>query len=238
MVTKKHILVIEDEPTYQIILTQALASKFTLKLAQTIEQAKAHLKKQIPDLILLDFYLPDGNAFDLLKFLSESEKFQQVPIILITQESSVDVKVRSFSEGIYDFVTKPFSTAELLARIESHLSRSESIKLKKHVVEQFGDLVLEIESRRISIKADGLINPLDLSPIEFKILHFLMNHGEKVKSREQLALAVWNRRHFQSRTIDRHMSSIRKKLGQCSGYLQTVTSGGYRLSTLRNETRV
>lgn len=227
---KKQILIIEDEPTYQIILTQALALKYDLNFAQTIASAKKKLETEVPELIILEFYLPDGNAFEMLKVLRDSEKTKMIPIILIAQESAIDIKVRAFSEGIYDFVGKPFNTAELMARIESHIARAEVIQSTNQIVRQFGDLVLDLAAPRISLKTDGKMSDLNFSPIEFKILHFLMNHGEKVRSREQMAHAIWNRKHFRSRTIDRHISSIRKKLGPCSRYLQTVNQGGYRLS--------
>lgn len=231
MKTEKRILVIEDEPTCQILITQTLAFKYQLELAATIARAKDLLEKQKPDLILLDFNLPDGDAFDLINFVKSKDLLAETPIILLTQESGVQIKVRSFSEGVYDFVTKPFESAELLARIDSHLSRSEVVQLTKSKSQQVGDLLLDTAAVRISFKAGEMITPINFSPIEFKILEFLINNSDKVRTRDQLALAVWKRKYFQSRTIDRHISSIRKKLGPCSGYLQTVSSGGYRLSS-------
>lgn len=226
----KRILIVEDEPTCQIMLTQALAFKFQLELAATITRAKDLLLKQKPELVLLDFYLPDGDAFDLIEFIKSNEELATIPIILLTQESAVQIKVRSFSEGIYDFVTKPFNSAELLARIESHLARAEELKAATYKAQQLGDLVLDTEAKSASFKSGDQLCPLNLSPIEFKILQCLMANPNKVRTREQLALAAWKRKFFQSRTIDRHISSIRKKLGPCSNYLQTVSQGGYRLS--------
>lgn len=235
MSTAKKILVIEDEPTCQIMLTQALAFKYQLELATTIGRAKDLLLKEKPDLILLDFYLPDGDAFNLIEFTKTIENLASVPIMLLTQESKVQIKVRSFAEGVYDFVTKPFEPAELLARIESHLARAEELNLMTTEVKQVGDLLLDTEAKSVSFKLGEQLSPLHLSPIEFKILQCLMTNSNKVRTREQLALAAWQRKYFQSRTIDRHISSIRKKLGPCSSYLQTVSQGGYRLSSLPQE---
>ncbi len=238
MSDSKRILIIEDEPTCQIMLTQALASKFQLEIAATIARAKDLLQKQKPDLILLDFYLPDGDAFELIEFTKSFAELSTIPIILLTQESAVQIKVRSFSEGVYDFVTKPFESAELLARIESHLTRAEELKVIYYKAQQVGDLILDAEAKCVSFKSGDLLSPLNLSPIEFKILQCLMANSNKVRSREQLALAAWKRKHFQSRTIDRHISSIRKKLGPCSNYLQTVSQGGYRLSDILSEAAI
>lgn len=230
MDSTKRILIVEDEPTCQILLTQTLAFKFQLELAATITRAKELLLKHKPELVLLDFYLPDGDAFELIEFIKSTEELSTIPIILLTQESAVQIKVKSFSEGVYDFVTKPFDSAELLARIESHLARAEELKAATYKAQQLGDLVLDAEAKSVSFKSGNQLCPLNLSPIEFKILQCLMANSNKVRTREQLALAAWKRKFFQSRTIDRHISSIRKKLGPCSNYLQTVSQGGYRLS--------
>ena len=235
MSTAKKILVIEDEPSCQVLLTQALASKYKLELASTISRAKDLLLKEKPDLILLDFYLPDGNAFDLIDYVKTIDSVVNIPIILLTQESNVQIKVRSFSEGVYDFVTKPFESAELLARIDSHLARAEELNVIFLKAQQVGDLVLDSEAKSVSFQQGQQLNPLTLSPIEFKILQCLMMNANKVRTREQLAVAAWNRKFFQSRTIDRHISSLRKKLGPYSDYLQTVSQGGYRLSELHTD---
>ena len=226
----KRILVIEDEPTCQIMLTQALAFKFHLDLASTLARAKESLLKEKPDLILLDFYLPDGDGFEMIQFVKELEDGLSIPIILLTQESAVQIKVRSFSEGAYDFVTKPFDNAELLARIEAHLSRSAEFKSSAIKSQKIGDLELDVNAQRITLKVGDHVSPLQLSPIEYKILCCLMQNAGKVRTREQIAVAAWKRKFFQSRTIDRHISSVRKKLGPCAGYLQTVSQGGYLLT--------
>lgn len=226
----KQILVIEDEPTSQTIITQSLASKYQLQIAPNLERAKERLRTQKPDLILLDFYLPDGDGFDMIQYLKNFETLSNIPIILLTQESGVKIKVRSFSEGVYDFITKPFEPTELIARIDSHLLRfTESNDIVQNL-ESVGDLVLDNQAQRISLKKGEDTKPLRLTPIEFKILQYLIHHSGKVRSREQLAMIVWKRKYFQSRTIDRHISSIRKKLGIYSSYLQTVSQGGYLLS--------
>ncbi len=234
----KKLLIVEDEPTCQILLTQALATKYKLEVASSLTRAKGFLKVETPDLILLDFHLPDGNAFELIEFLKDSEALCAVPIILLTQESAVQIKVRSFAEGVYDFVTKPFNAAELNARIEAHLSRAQIVQSTHYKAQKVGDIELDSEAQSISIKKVGQESTLNLSPIEFKILQYLINHSGKVRTREQLALVVWKRKYFQSRTIDRHISSIRKKLGTSADCLQTVSQGGYRLTENSNTTEI
>ena len=233
MSTLKKLLVVEDEPTSQIILSQLLTPKFQLEVAPNLGRAKILLSKQRPDLILLDFHLPDGDGFDLIHFMKDSEFLAQVPIILLTQESAVQIKVRSFSEGVYDFITKPFEPAELLARIAAHLTRAENIQITDLKSQKVGNLELDVHGQKISLNVGNQLSQLKLSPIEFKILQFLMRHSGRVTSREQLAKGVWQKQFFQSRTIDRHISSIRKKLGPCAPYLQTVSQGGYRLDEIK-----
>lgn len=221
----KRILVIEDEPASQLVIRQTLSSHYQIDVAGNLARAAVLLRSEKPDLILLDFYLPDGDAFDFMNELQENPATSEIPIILLTQETAVQIKVRSFSKGVYDFITKPFEPAELLARITSHLARRPEVQRTQRV----GDLELDTQAQKISLKEGTQFLPLKLSPIEFKILQFLMNHNGKVRTREQLALSVWKRKYFQSRTIDRHISSIRKKLGPCADYLQTVNQGGYLL---------
>ncbi len=238
MSTMRKILVVEDEPTCQILLTQALAFKFNIELSTTINRAKDFLQSERPDLILLDFYLPDGDAFDLIQHVKNLENGNSIPIILLTQASETKIKVRSFSEGVYDFITKPFDPAELVARIQSHLLRSDEIKSIYGSTQQVGDLELDIEAKKITLKIAGQFSELSLSPIEYKILQCLIQNAGKVRTREQIAVAAWRRQFFQSRTIDRHISSIRKKLGPRAGYLQTVSQGGYRLTNNESEASV
>lgn len=227
----KQILIVEDEPTCQIMLMQTLVPKYQVELSTTIARAEEFLKHHKPDLILLDFYLPDGNAFQLIESLKTSTDNQGVPIVLLTQESDIQVKVRSFAEGVYDFITKPFNSTELLARIDAHMARSGEINAAIHRPKKVGQLELDTDAQKVCLKkCDGHTDTLRLSPAEFKILQYLMNHCGKVRTREQLAENVWKRKYFQSRTIDRHISSIRKKLGDCAYYLQTVSQGGYRLA--------
>jgi len=235
MSMNRKILVVEDEPTCQIMLTQALAFKYNMELATTIARAKDLIKNQRPDLILLDFYLPDGDAFELIQWVKNLEKGFEIPIILLTQESDIHIKVRSFSEGVYDFMTKPFEPAELTARIHSHLLRSDEIKSINYTVQKVGDIELDSEAQKVVLNRTGQANSLHLSPIEYKVLQCLIQNAGKVRTREQIAMAVWKRKFFQGRTIDRHISSIRKKLGPCANYLQTVSQGGYRLTDNEHE---
>lgn len=234
MILTKRILVVEDEPTGQLLVRKALASSYQIDMASTIGSAKACLQKHRPDLVLLDFYLPDGDGFDLIQHIKSNPELSDLPIILLTQESAVQVKVRSFSAGVYDFITKPFEAAELMARIQAHLTRSEELQQTNYKPNVVGALQLDSPAKKITLKQGDQTTDLNLSPIEFKILQFLIHNTGKVRTREQLASNVWQRQFFQSRTIDRHISSIRKKLGPCANYLQTVSQGGYRLSV--NET--
>ncbi len=233
---KYKILAVEDEATTQILLQRCLGLKYDLVIAANLERAKHILEHFKPDLVLLDIYFPDGNGFDFFEFLKQDISTQLIPVIFLTLESGTEIKVKSFSAGAYDYVTKPFDQSELIARIDAHCARSTEIISAHYAPNKFEDLLFNRESRQVyRQEKNGDKQLVSLSPMEFKLLEFFMSHLGKTLSREQIAKEVWNRPHFQSRTIDRHISSLRKKLGPTGSFLKTVSQGGYLLSS-RQET--
>ncbi len=228
---KYKILAVEDEVTTQILLQRSLSLLYDLHVAPNIERAKESLLRVKPDLILLDLYLPDGNGFDFFDFVKQDSQTNRIPVIFLSLESDVKTKVKSFSAGAYDYITKPFDQNELIARIDAHCARSVEVMAAFYTPEVFDDLFFDKEAKQVYRQADdGTRHLLSLSPTEFKLLECFMTHLGKTLSRDQIAKEVWNKMHFQSRTIDRHISSLRKKLGVTGSHLKTVSHGGYLLS--------
>ena len=224
-----NVLIVEDEPAIRQMLSFALSSDGYIPMeAANVDAAQSALKTTIPDLILLDWMLPGLSGLDFARRLKRESKTNQIPIIMLTAKGEETDKVRALDTGADDFVTKPFSTRELLARVRAVIRRShQSGSSEAH---EAGPLRLDTESHRVSCNG----NSIDLSPTEFRLLHFFMSHPERVYSRAQLLDAVWGAgAYVEERTVDVHIRRLRKLLTPyaCDRYIQTVRSVGYRFST-------
>lgn len=228
---KYKILAIEDEATTQILLLRSLDKKYELTIAANLKRASECLTHFKPDLILLDIYLPDGNGFDFFNTLKENPLYSRTPVMFLSLESDIKIKVKSFSAGAYDYITKPFNESELTARIDAHCARSEEVKAATYTPDTFDNLMIDTAALQVyRLKSNGTKELLALSPTEYKLFECFVAHVGKTLSREQISKKVWNKIHFQSRTIDRHISSLRKKLGPTGIHLKTISHGGYLLS--------
>ncbi|MDD3449689.1 MAG: phosphate regulon transcriptional regulator PhoB, partial [Gammaproteobacteria bacterium] len=182
---------------------------------------------QAPDLLLLDWMLPGASGVELARGLKRDPLTREIPIIMLTARGEEDDKVRGLESGADDYVTKPFSTRELLARIRTVLRRA-APHAGEEVV-QVDILTLDPGSHRVSA-GDAAV---ELGPTEFRLLHFFMTHPERVYSRSQLLDRVWGTNvYIEERTVDVHIRRLRKALEPtgCDALLQTVRGAGYRLS--------
>lgn len=224
-----HILVVEDEPAIQELIAANLKlAGYEVLRAEDGEQAIARVRDEVPDLILLDWMLPGVSGVQLAKRFRTDERTRDVPIIMLTARSDEMDKVAGLEAGADDYVTKPFSPKELMARIQAVLRRR-APQATKDVVKAAG-LVLDPVSHRVS--GNGL--PIALGPTEFRLLHFLMTHPERVHSRAQLLDQVWGDHVFvEERTVDVHIRRLRSALeaGGHDALVQTVRGSGYRFST-------
>jgi two-component system phosphate regulon response regulator PhoB len=223
------ILIVDDEPAIRQMLAFALSNAgFSCQEASDADKAHASIKRGPPDLILLDWMLPGVSGFHLARRLKRDPETRIIPIIMLTARDEEPDKVKGLEVGADDYVTKPFSTKELVARIKAVLRRSTPGE-QEEVLEIEG-LCLNIETHRVT--AQGI--ELDLSPTEFRLLHFFISHPERVYSRSQLLDQVWGNHVFiEERTVDVHIRRLRKILAP-QGYdrfIQTVRSIGYRFST-------
>lgn len=222
------ILVVEDEPAIQelIAVNLSFAGHKVLR-ASNAEQARTLIDAELPDLILLDWMLPGMSGPALAKVLRRDERTEQIPIIMLTAKSAEQDKVDGLELGADDYITKPFSPKELVARIKAVLRRR-APQLTDDLV-QVGSLVLDPTTHRVT--GDG--ESLSTGPTEFRLLHFFMTHPERVFSRTQLLDRVWGDHVFvEERTVDVHIRRLRKAL-EPSGHdvhIETVRGAGYRFN--------
>jgi two-component system phosphate regulon response regulator PhoB len=224
----KNILIIEDEAAIREMVNFTLSKAgFDLREASDAAEAEALMAEQLPDLILLDWMLPGMSGIELARRLKRDEYSRQVPIIMLTARSEEDDRVGGLEAGADDYVTKPFSPRELVARIKAVLRRAQP-EGEGETLEADG-VLLDAASHRVSVEGKSL----DLGPTEYRLLKHFMSHAERVFSRGQLLDAVWGRNSFvEERTVDVHILRLRKVLGQHGRdrLVQTVRGAGYRFS--------
>lgn len=225
---KERILIVEDESAIREMIGYTLMKEgYAFEEAADVEQAKSFISRQKPDLILLDWMLPGISGLDYMRRLRSDPVTREIPVIMLTAKSEEIDKVRGLDVGADDYITKPFSTRELLARIRAALRRSTKQEITGIVT--VDGLSLDPETYRVTAN-DQVV---EISPTEFRLLHFFIKHPERVYSRLQLLDQVWGRNvYVEERTVDVHIRRLRKTLAPF-GYdklIQTVRSVGYRFS--------
>lgn len=222
------ILVVEDEDAIREMLVMVLEQATLLVDAvASAEQALQALAEKQVDLLLLDWMLPGISGVELARRLKKDPSYKDLPIILLTARGEEEDKIRGLEIGADDYVTKPFSPKELLARIKAVMRRSG--KLSEFGQISVGDLVLDSEQHRLTIAGKNL----EVSPTEFRLLQFFMSNPDKVYSRTHLLDQVWGRSvYIEERTVDVHIRRLRKILAEAGReeLIQTVRGFGYRLS--------
>ena len=223
------ILLVEDEPAIQELIAANLtrAGHHVLR-AGDAETGQRIVRDALPDLILLDWMLPGMSGVEFAKRLRSEERTRSIPLIMLTARGEEQDKVAGLEAGADDYVTKPFSPRELVARIKAVLRRRAPETTEDAV--EIGGLRLDPATHRLA--ANG--NPVNLGPTEFRLLHFLMTHPERVHSRAQLLDQVWGDHVFiEERTVDVHIRRLRSALEPSNhdGLVQTVRGSGYRFST-------
>jgi two-component system phosphate regulon response regulator PhoB len=223
-----NILVVEDEPAIQELIAVNLehAGHHVIR-ARDAEGALGIVKNALPDLMLIDWMLPGMSGVALARQLRQDERTRGIPIILLTARSEEQDKVVGLEAGADDYVTKPFSPRELMARIKAVLRRRAPQMTDDPV--EVGGLRLDPSTHRVF----GNQAPLGLGPTEFRLLHFLMTHAERVHSRAQLLDQVWGDHVFvEERTVDVHIRRLRKALEPTGHdrHVETVRGSGYRFT--------
>ncbi|MEZ8303282.1 phosphate regulon transcriptional regulator PhoB [Vibrio atlanticus] len=225
----RRILVVEDEAPIREMLCFVLEQKgYQAVEAEDYDTAVNKLCEPFPDLVLLDWMLPGGSGINFIKHMKREELTRNIPVVMLTARGEEEDKVRGLEVGADDYITKPFSPKELVARLKAVIRRVTPTALED-VIDVQG-LKLDPVSHRVTA-SEG---PVDMGPTEFKMLHFFMTHQERVYSREQLLNNVWGTNvYVEDRTVDVHIRRLRKAL-EFAGHdklIQTVRGAGYRFST-------
>jgi two-component system, OmpR family, phosphate regulon response regulator PhoB len=224
------ILVVEDEPSIaELIAVNLRHNGFAPTWAADGDAAQREIDAALPDAILLDWMLPGASGVALARRWRSDARTRAVPILMLTAKGDEPDKVAGLDAGADDYITKPFSTQEMLARIRAVLRRRAPERVEETVT--IGELVLDGASHRVSWKS----RPVKLGPTEFKLLQYLMKHPERVHSRQQLLDKVWGDHVFiEERTVDVHVKRLREALGPVAGQLlETVRGVGYRVTAHR-----
>ena len=221
------ILIIEDEKAVREMLCFTLKNDgFEILEAEDSNSALDALKENEINLILLDWMLPGKQGIEISSIIRSSSEIKDIPIIMLTAKSDESDKVLGLESGADDYVTKPFSPKELVARIKALLRRA--APQNDMEVVKYGNITLNPMTHKV---LDGE-RDIQLGPTEFKLLHFFMTHPERVFSRSQLLDLVWGRNiYVEERTVDVHILRLRKSFtSDSSKYIQTVRGAGYRMS--------
>ncbi|MDO8845157.1 MAG: phosphate regulon transcriptional regulator PhoB [Methylicorpusculum sp.] len=228
--TRISVLVVEDEDAIRDMLVMVLEQAgFHATGISDAEQANKSLSDHQPDLIVLDWMLPGMSGVEWARRLKKDQFCREIPIILLTARGEEEDKVRGLEIGADDYMTKPFSPKELVARIRAVLRRAGKIQDLAQI--SLGDIILDTEQHRLTLGD----KQLEVSPTEFRLMQFFMTHPDKVYSRTQLLDQVWGRSvYIEERTVDVHIRRLRKILAEYGreDLVQTVRGFGYRFSLI------
>ncbi|MDE2345431.1 MAG: phosphate regulon transcriptional regulator PhoB [Gammaproteobacteria bacterium] len=223
--TEKHILIVDDErPLREMVAFGLQRAGYKVSEAEDCSSARAKIADHLPDLLLLDWMLPDMSGLEFARALRRDENTRELPIIMLTARVTEDDKVTGLQGGADDYVTKPFSARELVARIEAILRRTGSHEETLAA----GAITMNTVSHRITIDN----TEITLGPTEYRLLKFFMMHPERVFSRSQVLDRIWSGVYVEERTVDVHIRRLRRVLEEhgCDHYVETVRGAGYRFS--------
>ncbi|WP_298291265.1 phosphate regulon transcriptional regulator PhoB [uncultured Litoreibacter sp.] len=227
MATEPVVLVVEDDPSQREVLAYNIrAEGYVVLTAENGDEALISIKDDQPDLIVLDWMLPNVSGIEVCRQIKKDAGLAKTPVIMLSARSEEDDRVRGLETGADDYIVKPYSVAELLARIRTQLRRTRPAAMGEKL--EYQDIVMDIEEHRVT-RAE---QPLKLGPTEYRLLSTFMERPGRVWSREQLLDRVWGRDiYVDTRTVDVHVGRLRKVLTSMGGDdpLRTVRGAGYAL---------
>jgi two-component system phosphate regulon response regulator PhoB len=222
-----NVLIVEDEPPLVELLSYNLEKAgFQIHIARDGEEALLALEERKPDLILLDWMLPYVSGIEICRRIRRNPETRNEPIIILTARGEENDRIRGLEAGADDYVVKPFSPSELVARVRAVLRRTRPAFDKDSLT--YGDITMDLTTHRVSRNDE----PVDLGPTEFRLLRFMMEHPGRIFSREQLLDSVWGHdTYIEPRTVDVHIRRLRKamNLPGTTDLIRTVRSAGYAL---------
>jgi DNA-binding response OmpR family regulator len=209
---KPTIYLFEDDPEIQNLVKLVLSKEFDLHIFGTVAEGKAQMDRKAPDYLILDINLPDGNGIELCKKLVD-EGHDQIPILVLTSEKDLSPKLMAFNAGASDYLSKPFEPLELQARVSAHLRRISPSNEQK-LSFRLGNILIELgQTKSFYLNGPDTQEDLNLTLLEFKILHLLAKNPSQMFNREQIINSVWGEDcHILDRTVDQHVYMLRKKL--------------------------
>lgn len=228
MSASKRVLIVDDEaPIREMIAVALEMAGYNCLEAENANEAHGLIVDDKPDMVLLDWMMPGASGIEFARRLRKDEATADIPIIMLTAKGDEDYKIKGLEAGVDDYITKPFSPRELVARLKAVLRRTTPKGVEEPVT--VDGLTLDPISHRVTSD----LNPIDLGPTEFRLLQFFMTHQDRAYSRSQLLDMVWGGNvYVEERTVDVHIRRLRKALGDRHDYLvQTVRGTGYRFST-------
>jgi len=226
------ILIVEDEPAIaELVAINLRHAGFEVTIAGDADVAQDEIDRVLPELVVLDWMLPGQSGLQLARRWRSDPRTRELPLIMLTARADEADKIAGLDTGADDYLTKPFSPRELMARIRAVLRRRAPEALDSAV--EVAGLRLDPSTRRVTRQVGGDLLEVKVGPTEFRLLHFLMTHPERVHSRPQLLDRVWGDHVFiEERTVDVHVKRLREALApaQCSALVETVRGAGYRLT--------
>lgn len=229
---QKKVMVVDDEPDVTTLVSYNLKAKgYAVEVVNDPNQSIGVARSFMPDLLILDVMMPDLSGIQICRMVRADPKLKRTPVIFLTAKTEEADRVQGFEVGADDYVCKPFSSKELILRVQSVLRRvgdGEPIEFKKL---DAGGISMDVERHEISVNG----NPVDLTATEFRLLRLLMERRGRVQTREHLLINVWNyETEIETRTVDTHMRRLREKLGAEADWIETIRGVGYRFAERRS----
>jgi DNA-binding response OmpR family regulator len=222
------ILLVEDSKEIYQMVQQSVAQVAALTWAKSIKEATVELARQNFDLLILDVELPDGNGIEFCSSIQSTHS--HIPIFFLTAHTNLSDKVLGFSAGADDYVTKPFSPLELRARLESRLRKNKQHTLQSDSL-KWKEIEISKGRQEVVIQEKGIGRKLDLTSLEFKILLYLASRPFEVIERDQMLNDIWGADiHVYQRSVDTHVSKLRKKLGAVAQIVESIHGSGYKFN--------
>lgn len=227
----KKILVVDDEADVTELVAYHLKAKgFEVEVVNDPNSSVGTARTFLPDLVILDVMMPDLSGIQICRMLRADPKLKKVPVIFLTAKAEENDRVQGFETGGDDYISKPFSTKELILRVQTILRRLSDAAPEEPKQLQVGEIVVDTERHEVRIHG----KPVDLTATEFNLLRLLMSRRGRVQTREHLLLNVWNyETEIETRTVDTHVRRLREKLGTEADWIETIRGVGYRMAERR-----
>jgi len=224
----KKILVVDDEPDVTDLLAYTLKAKgFSVEALNNPNASIGLARTFLPDLVILDVMMPELSGIQICRMLRADAQLKRVPVIFLTAKAEENDRIQGLESGADDYISKPFSTKELVLRVQAILRRaSEGVLVPKKQL-QAGGIVVDVERHEVMLHG----NPIELTATEFKLLQLMIERRGRVQTREHLLINVWNyETEIETRTVDTHVRRLREKLGDQADWIETIRGVGYRIA--------